>query len=113
MPRLYLVTRADLPPAVQAVQSAHAALDFAVAHPAVTAGWHTASNTLVLLAAPDEVALDRLAVDAAAAGCPVSEFREPDLAGQLTAVALGPDACRLVRRLPLTLRGEVNNNDDR
>jgi hypothetical protein len=95
------VTRRDLPAAVQAVQAAHAALDFAVAHPAVTAGWHAASNTLVLLAVPDELALSWLADDAAAAGHRVAAFREPDLGGALTAVAFEPAAWRLVHRLPL------------
>lgn len=108
---MYLVTRADLPPGAQAVQSAHAALDFAAAHPAVFTGWHTTSNTLVLLAAPDEFTLSGVVTDAAeyAAeyGCVFVEFREPDLAGQLTAVALGPGFGRLVRHLPLTLREGV------
>ncbi|MGA8454347.1 MAG: peptidyl-tRNA hydrolase, partial [Streptosporangiaceae bacterium] len=98
---LYLITRADLAPGTQVCHAAHAALDFAIAHPAVTARWHAASNTLVVLAAPDELSLGWLCDDAAAAGLLVVRFHEPDLGGALTAAALEPAAARLVSRLPL------------
>ncbi len=71
------------------------------------AGWHAASNTLVVLAAPDELSLGWLCDAAAAAGLLVATFHEPDLGGALTAAALEPAAARLVSRLPLALsRGE-------
>lgn len=91
------------------MQAAHAALDFAVTHPVVTGRWHTESNTLVLLAAACEDDLEWLADDATARGHPVVAFREPDLGGALTAVALSPEASRLVRRLPLALREGVKS----
>jgi len=92
------VTRADLPPAAQAVQAAHAALAFAVTHPGHAAAWSRAGGFLILLAAPDEAALHDLA--ARAAGCPAAAFREPDLGGALTAVAVH-GAGRLCARYPL------------
>ena len=95
------MTRADLPPGAQACQAAHAALDFAFAHPGPAAGWHASSNTLVLLAARDELALRWLCDDAAEAGHRLVRVHEPDLGGALTAAALEPAAHRLVRRLPL------------
>jgi hypothetical protein len=96
-----------LPPATQACQAAHAALDFSLAHPAVTGGWHAASNTLVVLAAADELSLGWLCDDAEVAGLHVVRFREPDLGGALTAAAFEPAAARLLSRLPLALsRGE-------
>jgi hypothetical protein len=97
------VTRADLPPGTQACQAAHAALDFAVTHPELVAKWHSTSNTLVVLAAPDELALHWLADDARASGFRTVHFYEPDLGDCLTAVALEPAAHRLVSHLPLAL----------
>ena len=82
---------------------AHAALDFALAHPDVLAHWHDSSNTLVVLAAPDELDLARCHADALAAGLRAVAFHEPDLGGALTAVALEPRAHRLVSHLPLAL----------
>ena len=81
----------------------HAALDLAVAHPSLVAAWHGDSNTLVVLAAPDELALAWLVDDARAARLRVAPFFEPDLAGQLTAAAFEPAARRLVGHLPLAL----------
>jgi hypothetical protein len=81
----------------------HAALDFSLSHFAVVDDWHAASNTLVVLATPDELALGRLCFDAEAAGFRLARFHEPDLDGALTAVALEPAARRLVRHLPLAL----------
>jgi hypothetical protein len=92
-----------LPPGTQACQAAHSALDFAIAYPAVTGDWHASSNTLVVLAAPDELSLGWLCDDAAAAGLRVVRFHEPDLGGALTAAALEPAAARLISRLPLAL----------
>ncbi|WP_390889930.1 peptidyl-tRNA hydrolase [Dactylosporangium aurantiacum] len=99
-----MVTRADLPPGIQATQATHAALDFAVAHPDTFRDWHAGSNTLVLVAARDEDALDRLRVAASAAGHRHVGFREPDLGGALTALAVEPAAYRLLSHLPLALR---------
>ncbi len=98
-----MVTRADLPPGAQAVQAAHAVIDFACTYPSLTATWHAASNVLVILAVPDELALGWLEQDVRAAGLRVAPFHEPDLGGALTAVAIEPAAARLLRRLPLAL----------
>jgi len=69
----------------------------------VVAAWHKHSNTLVVLAAPDELALHWLSQDAASAGLRLSRFHEPDLGGALTAVAFEPAAGRLFGHLPLAL----------
>jgi Peptidyl-tRNA hydrolase PTH2 len=92
---------------VQVCQAAHAALDFAVTHSRVLSDWHAASNTLVVLAVPDELSLGWLCDDATAAGLRIVRFHEPDLGGSLTAAALEPAGHRLVSRLPLAFsRGE-------
>lgn len=103
--KLYIVTRADLPPGARAVQSAHAMREFAAEHPNIEKRWHESSNTLVMLEAPDEAALERILLDASEAGIPAAFFREPDLKHSVTAIALGPGARKLerVRHLPLTL----------
>ena len=66
--------------------------------------WHSESNTLVLLAVPDELALSWLWADATLAGLRVVAFHEPDLDGALTALALEPAGWRLVAHLPLALQ---------
>lgn len=99
-PKLYVVVRADLPAGQQAVQAVHAALAFQREHREVCVGL----DNLALLAAPDERSLAVLIRSAGDAGVPWESFQEPDLGDQLTAVALGPAARRLVSSLPLALR---------
>ncbi|WP_428847179.1 hypothetical protein [Nocardia arthritidis] len=96
-------------PGAQIAQAAHAAFDFAIAYPDLIVGWHVTSNVLVVLAAPDELALGWLCADAAAAGHRLVRVHEPDLGGALTAAAFEPAARRLVAHLPLAFaeRGEV------
>lgn len=100
--KLYLVTRSDLPAGQQAVQAAHAMRQFAADFPDVDRQWFESSNTLALLAVPDEPSLARLLRKARWRG-PVSEFREPDRGGELTAIAIGPWGKPVVARLPLAL----------
>jgi hypothetical protein len=83
----------------------HAAIEFGLTFPDITAHWHSASSTLVLLAARDELALGRLNGDARARGLRTAAFHEPDLGGALTAIVLEPAGYRLVARLPLALSG--------
>jgi hypothetical protein len=93
----------------------HAALDLAASDPDLIEGWRRASNTIVLLAATDELALTWLYADAVAAGHVAVAVREPDLGGSLTAVALAPAAYRLVSDLPLALgpgRAHVPSTDE-
>jgi Peptidyl-tRNA hydrolase PTH2 len=104
MERLYLVTRADLPIGDQATQAAHALSAFAVEHAALHAGWHTADKNLILLASPNKFTLAALLYDAANAGIPHAKFHEPDIDGELTAIALGEGARKLVSSLPLALK---------
>jgi peptidyl-tRNA hydrolase len=99
--KIFLVTRGDLAPGVRAAQLCHALRQLAAEHPELDARWFAESNTLVLLEVSDEPALAALAVRARDDDIPVAAFHEPDLGGSLTAVALGPAARRLVRRLPL------------
>lgn len=102
--KLFLVVRQDLSLGQQAVQAAHALQEFNVQHPERARAWYTKSNTLALLACNDEQGLHTLHAQAASLGLPCVLFREPDRDNEVTALALGPEAARLVRKLPLALK---------
>lgn len=102
--KLYLVTREDLPPGQQAVQSAHALTEFLFRHKDESNSWYSTSNTLALLSVPTEDKLLKLAFTASRRGLRFSEFREPDRANELTAIAFEPRAKTLLRDLQLALR---------
>jgi len=101
--KLVLVTRADLPVGMQAAQVAHALRQFVEEHAQIEREWFAQSNTLVLVKVPNEVALSRLLERAQFFRISASAFREPDLDGELTALALQPCGVtkRLTRDLPL------------
>lgn len=108
-----------MPPATQACQAAHAAVEFSLTFPLLTADWHASSGVLVLLAARDELDLGRIRVDVADAGLRNVPFHEPDLDGALTAIAVEPAGRRFLARLPLvfatvtfSLGEEVTKYDD-
>lgn len=105
-PKLVVVTRADLSPAQQAVQAAHAAIDFCFQHPGRASPWHAQSNYLVLLALKNEQELLTLISRCQDVLLDHTVFREPDLGNPVTAVAIEPSAAtqKLVRRIPLLLK---------
>ncbi len=102
--KLYLVVRADLSPAQQAVQAAHAAREFASEYPEIERAWFTGSNHLALLSVASEGELRALAKLAGDRGLRGSLFHEPDRNNEATALALEPAAKRICRSLPLALR---------
>lgn len=104
--KLYLITRRDIAPGYQAVQAAHALRQFTADHPQIDAEWFERSNYLALLSVADEVELMRLIVAAADAGIKWSAFREPDVGGRVTAIALepSPKAAEMCKPLPLALK---------
>jgi hypothetical protein len=106
VPKLFIVTRADLTPAQQAVQAAHAALEFAIVHPQALSSWGTATGHLVLCAAPDELTLCWLIEEARHQPVLYAAFYEPDLDGALTAVAFNNAGRKLASEYPLALQGE-------
>lgn len=82
------------------MQAAHAVLAFTLAHP----GLCGAQDTLILLAAQDELELCWLLASARRQGARAVPFYEPDLDHALTAVALGGG---LTIKYPLALRRGV------
>jgi peptidyl-tRNA hydrolase len=103
MSKLYLITRADLSPAQQAVQAAHALRQFVHEHPQIDREWFETSNTLAFLSVQNEDALGVLHSKAIDRNIPVAIFREPDRGDELTAIALGPEGKKLTKGLPLAL----------
>lgn len=104
--KLYLVTRRDIAPGYQAVQSCHAIRQFTAEHPEVDTEWFTKSNYLALLSVENESELMRLLVAAGDLGLKWSAFREPDVGGAITAIAIEPHskASELCKALPLALQ---------
>ena len=104
--KLYVVTRRDIGPGYQGVQSQHAAIQFAFDHPGRAAEWFKGSNFLAWLSVADEVELMRLLVGAKDHGIRWSAFREPDVGGAITAIALepGPKTIKLCEGLPRALK---------
>lgn len=100
-----MIARGDLTPGQQAVQAAHAAINFTFEHPARASPWFRDSNTLVLLQVRDEKELLKLLYKAQDMWIDSTAFREPDLNNSLTAIALEPGEPteRLVKNLKLLL----------
>ena len=95
MRRLYVLVRTDLSKSYSAVQAGHVLAEYMLAYPD---DWK--NQTLVYLGVDDEIDLEIWASRLQEEGYRISEFREPDLEDQLTAIAV-MDADRLLRRLPL------------
>lgn len=104
--KLYVVTRQDIRPGYQGVQSQHAAIQFMFDHPDRSAEWFNNSNFLAWLSVADEVELMRLITVAKDHHIKWSVFREPDVGGQITAIALEPGikTIEMCRGLPLALK---------
>lgn len=81
----------------------HAAIGFALHHPAVTEEWHRDSQFVVVVAVPDEATLLALSQTALAIGVEPYVWHEPDQDGEATALVLTPGlaAMKLCSSLPL------------
>ena len=100
--RVTIVTRRDLSPGQQAVQSAHAFHQFLAAKYREKREVDD-SCTLVFLTVQDEGSLGVLTKRAADVAIDVATFHEPDLDNALTAIALGHGARNITKGLPLAL----------
>ena len=101
MDRLYIITRSDIPHGLQLAQSCHAVSVFADAHPLIHRSWVRGANNIVCLSVGNEVELECIAQ---ATRQKVRRFFEPDLEGQLTAIAIEDAEPGLVGSLPLALK---------
>lgn len=90
MSKFYCIVRSDLPAGYQAVQGAHALLDFAVRYPEEIKEWNLNSNYLIMLQVKDEEELLDFLYRANSLGIKTVGFNEPDIGNELTAIALEP-----------------------
>lgn len=104
MNKLYVVVRDDLDPGDQLAQAVHAATAYANADPRGVDAWINGRNNVVVVAVSSEQELARLAsrIHETTDALHV-EIREPDLADELTAIAIDDRAERLLSSLPLAL----------
>ena len=105
-PKLIVITRRDLSPGYQAVQAAHAAIEFQHEHPNIAKEWNTYSKYLVFLTVENEEALNHYLEKIKFYDLKHTIFTEPDIDNQLTAIAIEPSerTQKLVSRLPLALK---------
>lgn len=101
-----MITRADLEPGYQAVQSMHALRQFTAEHPERDREWFDNSNYLGLLSVQDEIELNGIIEQAASQNIRFSVFREPDIDNQITAIALEPHpkSKKICSKLKLALK---------
>ena len=84
------MTRQDLAPGYQLVQSAHAIADFSIHFPMEFKQWHSSSNYLACLSVKDEESLQALVSKLLSENIKHIAFRESDLGNQITAIAIEP-----------------------
>jgi hypothetical protein len=86
----------------QTAQIAHVVADFIQANPEIASTWHNISNSIIVLEAEDAEALSKLQEDGRKRGITITEFREPDLGDEITALAFAPgdDTRKFLSNLP-------------
>lgn len=106
---MYIVAREDLPSGLSTAQVAHAAFEYAQAHPEITSRWMRESNNIVIVTVPSEADLFVLRNRARGSGLTTYLNREPDIGNQATALVLEPGL--VARRLcqPLSLMGGMHS----
>jgi len=101
--KFFVIGRRDLEPGLRSAQLGHAAVAFALAHKeTLEQRWE---GNLILLEVDSLDALETLYARLGAEGA--AAFREPDLGGELTAIAVlsTPEARRATSSLPRAFRG--------
>jgi peptidyl-tRNA hydrolase len=113
--KLYIITHSDLPLKYQVPQSNHAAMEFAAQYPTEFLEWHKKSNSIIVLNCQNERKLIEFAQKLRDKGIKFSEFREPDIGNELTAIAIcpGPEIKRLCSGLPLAGKRTNEGAEDR
>lgn len=100
-----VITRRDLTPGAQAVQAAHAAINFQHQHSTIAQEWNKNSNYLIFLSVENEQALKKFIQKFQIYNINHTVFVEPDLDNQITAVCVEPSerTKKLCSHLPLAL----------
>lgn len=107
------MTREDMSYGYQAVQAAHAAIDFTFEHPDRAGPWHKNSNYLILLVLKNEKQLYLLGRRCEDLNLRHTVFREPDIGDEVTAIAIEPSPVtqKLVSRIPLLFKNKIQENE--
>jgi hypothetical protein len=95
-----------LPAEYQIPQAMHAAMEFSQQFREECKSWHSKSNSVIVLAAKDDRELWLFSEKLRKEGLTFSEFREPDIGNELTAIAVVPNdrVKKLCSNLPLAGR---------
>jgi hypothetical protein len=101
-----VITRQDINPGYQCVQSTHSIADFAFEHSETFKKWKSESNSIICLSAKSEQHLLKL-FDKYSLLTPTVKFFEPDV-NQFTSICLYADTKirKSLSNLPLTLKKE-------
>ena len=110
--KLVIITRRDLTAGQQAVQAAHAAIDFIFQYPNKASPWHSISNYVVILSVENEEELKNFITKCEYKLLDHTVFREPDLDNEITAIAIEPcrDTQKLTSNLPLLFKNKINES---
>ena len=104
--KLVVITRSDISPGYQAVQSTHSITDFAFEYPDTFAKWKLESNSIICLSVKNESELQKL-YDKFKDLTPSVIFYEPDV-DEMTSICLygTPEIRKKLRSLPLLLKNK-------
>jgi hypothetical protein len=99
-----VITRGDISPGYQSVQSCHSIADFAFEHPEIFSKWKSESNSIICLSVKNEFELKKLYENLKDL-TPSVIFYEPDV-DELTSICLygTPEIRKKLRSLPLLLK---------
>lgn len=113
--KLTAISRRDLTPGQQAVQASHAAIDFCFKNQEISRNWHINSNYLIFLSVKDEDELRLLSQKLRDKEILFTEFYEPDLDNQLTAIAIEPHPVlkKYVSGFPLMLKIKKESENEK
>ena len=103
--KLIVITRKDLLPGYQALQSSHAAIQFQYDHPNIASEWNKKSKYLIFLSVENYNEFIKLIKKLINNDIRMSLFYEPDI-DEYTAVAIEPGekSRKLTSNLPLMLK---------
>lgn len=101
-----MITHNELPADYQIPQAMHAAMEFSQQFKEECKAWHLRNNSVIVLAAKNDRELWEFGQKLKREGVNFSEFREPDIGNELTAIAIVPNekVKRLCSNFPLAGR---------
>ena len=109
--KLVVITRRDISPGYQVVQSTHSIADFAYEHPETFKNWKEESNSIICLQAKDEAHLQKL-YEKLKLMTPSVMFFEPDVNEFTSLCVYGTPAIRKkLSHLPLSLKQQNHEVD--